>query len=384
MKRPATPGSGPGIATRLLLAQGLVVTCGALTAAGVAAIVGPPLFHHHLLMAGEKPNTPELRHIERAYTSANTIALGMAVLIALIAAIAVTWYLSRRLTRPVVQLAAVAERLSDGDYTARATPATAGPELASLTATFNHVAERLQHTEATRHRLLADLAHELRTPIATLEAYLDGLDDGITGWGQEPARVFRDQITRLHRLAEDLNDVSRAEEGELGLVLDRTRVQLVVQAAVESLRPRYAGKGVDLRSAIGDRPDAEVLVDFQRFAQALTNVLINALRHTPPGGRVTVQTIVDTRSIRIAVIDTGDGIPADQLPHIFERFYRGSLARERDSTGSGIGLTISRAIARAHHGALTADSGGEGAGACFTFTLPLAPGGLSAAHSKGA
>ncbi|MBB2892058.1 sensor histidine kinase [Flexivirga oryzae] len=370
MKWPATRGSGPGIATRLLLAQGLVVTCGAITAAGVAAIVGPPLFHHHLLMAGERPNTPELRHIERAYTSANTIALGMAVLIALIAAIAVTWYLSRRLTRPVVQLAAVAERISYGDYSARATPAAAGPELASLTGTFNQVAERLQHTESTRHRLLADLAHELRTPIATLEAYLDGLDDGVTGWGPEPARVFRDQITRLHRLAEDLNDVSRAEEGELGLDLERTPVQLVVQAAVESLRPRYVGKGVQLRSAISDRADAEVLVDFQRFAQALTNVLINALRHTPPGGGVTVQTTIDTGSIRIAVIDTGDGIPADQLPHIFERFYRGRLARDRDSTGSGIGLTISRVIARAHHGTLTADSDGPGAGARFTFTLP--------------
>lgn len=369
MKRPTTRGAGPGIATRLLLAQGLVVVCGALTAAGVAAIVGPPLFHHHLLMAGMKPNTPELTHIERAYTSANSIALGTAVLIALIAAIAVTWYLSRRLTRPVVRLAAAAERLFDGDYTARAQPSRAGPELASLTNTFNQVAERLQHIEATRHRLLTDLAHELRTPIATLEAYLDGLDDGITTWGPEPQRVFRDQTTRLHRLAEDLNDVSRAEEGELGLVLDRTPVQRVVHAAIESLRPKYAGKGVQLQvTACGST--AEAFLDPQRLGQALTNVLTNALRHTPSGGAVTVDTTTDTQSIRLTVTDTGDGIHADQLPHIFERFYRGNLARDRDRAGSGIGLTISRAIVHAHHGTLTVDSAGPGTGARFTFSLP--------------
>lgn len=373
MKRPTARGDGPGIATRLLLAQGLVVICGALTAAGVAAIVGPPLFHHHLLMAGEKPNTPELTHIERAYTSANAIALATAVLIALIAAIAVTWYLSRRLTRPVVRLAAVAERLSDGDYTVRATPAAAGPELASLTATFNQVAERLQHIEATRHRLLTDLAHELRNPIATIEAYLDGLDDGITEWGDEPARVLRDQTTRLHRLAEDLNDVSRAEEGELGVILERTTIRLVTQAAIESLRPKYAAEGVHLRCVPDGGSTAQAFLDPQRLGQALTNVLINALRHTPPGGVVTVETTTDAHSIRLTVTDTGDGIPAELLPHIFERFYRGNLARDRDRTGSGIGLTISRAIVHAHHGTLTADSHGPGHGTRFTFTLPRNP-----------
>lgn len=366
---------GPGVAIWLLLAQGIVVTAGALTAAGVAAVVGPPLFHHHLLMAGETAGTPQMAHIERAYTSANTIALGTAVLIALTAAIAITWYLARRLTRPIVQLAAAAERLSAGDYTARATVSTAGRELAALTATFNQVAERLQNTEATRRRLLADLAHELRTPIATIEAYLDGLDDGITQWGNEPARVLRDQTTRLHRLAQDLNDVSRAEEGGPDLTLEDSPVYPIVQAAVDSLRPSYAAHRVHLhlpRPGSGLQ-QARAPIDAQRLTQALSNVLTNALRHTPPGGDVTAGIELTSDTIRVTVTDSGDGIPADQLPHIFERFYRGDLARSHDHAGSGIGLTIARAIVHAHHGTLTALSDGPGHGTKFTFTLPRHP-----------
>lgn len=369
---PARPG--PGIATRLLLAQGLVVTAGAVTAAAVAAIVGPPLFHHHLLMAGEKPNTPEMTHIEQAYASANTIALGTAVLIAISAAITVTWYMTRRLTRPIVQLATAAEQLSDGDYTARVPPSGGGPELAALTATFNQVAERLQHTEATRRRLLADLGHELRTPIATIEAYLDGLDDGITEWGDTPALVLRDQATRLRRLAQDINDISRADEGGPDLALSVTSVRAVIQAAVDSLHPRYDAKDVHLRikKPASEVRDDKMSMDRQRLSQALSNVLTNALRHTAPGGHVTIDTALTSRAVQITITDSGDGITADQLPHIFERFYRGDLSRTRDQAGSGIGLTISRAIAHAHHGTLTASSDGPGHGARFTFTLPRA------------
>ncbi|GAB3580843.1 sensor histidine kinase [Calidifontibacter terrae] len=368
--RTAGRTAGPGIAVRLLLAQMAVVVAGGAAALIVAAVVGPPLFHRHLMEAGTMADSAQMMHVEQAYGSANTLTLGGAALVALVTASAITWYLSRRLTRPLVQLSAVGLRLSDGDYSARATPASAGPELARLTDTFNQVAGRLEHTEATRRRLLSDLAHELRTPIATIEAYLDGLDDGVTTWGEEAARVLRDQTARLHRLADDLGDVSRAEEARLEVVLEPLPVHTVVESAIGALRPDYAAKGVDLRAAYDGKDDRAPL-DPQRLAQALTNVLANALRHTPAGGSVEVAVDAGTDGeVRVTVTDTGDGIAPDQLDQIFERFYRGDSARSRDRGGSGIGLTISRAIVHAHRGTLVAHSDGPGTGARFVLTLP--------------
>ncbi len=358
-----------------MLAQGLVLLAGVLTAALVAALAGPPIFHSHLLEAGQAPDPAQLDHIEEAYVSASTIALGTALAIALTAAGFVTWYIARRMTRPLEQLAAVARRLSDGDYAARAPRFGAGPEISALTTTINDVAARLQTTEDTRRRLLADLAHELRTPLATIGAYLDGLDDGVTAWTPQTSRVLRDQAERLGRLAEDLAEVSRAEEGHLGLDLAPTRVSELVSASAQGVQAGYAAQGVQLRvlgpaDDGGDVAAAVVTVDRDRILQVLTNLLTNALRHTPAGATVTVGAAVTSRAVTITVTDPGEGISPEALPHVFERFYRADAARDRQSGGSGIGLTIARAIAVAHGGTLEAASGGPGLGATFTLTLP--------------
>ena len=360
------------LSTRLLLAQGLVLVASILTAALVAAIVGPSLFHRHLLESGHPPNTPELKHIEDAYQTASIISLGVALLIALTCALAVTWYLTTRLQRPLGDLTEAAEHMSAGQYSTRVRVGDAGPELNSLGEAFNAMAERLETVEETRRRLLSDLGHEMRTPVSTLGAYLDGLEDGVVAWGEEPAGVMRQQTERLRRLAEDIQDVSRAEEGRLDLKPEICSAIEVLRAAAQSSGAAFAEKNVDLRVAATD-PALTVSVDPERFAQVLANLLNNARRHTPAGGTVTLAATRAPDGVAFTVSDTGDGMAPDQIPHVFERFYRGDHARDRERQGSGIGLTISRAIVAAHGGTLTATSPGPGRGSLFTATVPLQP-----------
>lgn len=365
------PAHGRSIGTRMVLGQGIVLVACLLTAALVAAVVGPGLFHQHMIEAGHSPNSPEIAHIEAAYTSANVVSLGVALGVALLGAAVVTWYLTRRLTAPLTELTRAAGRLSHGDYTIRVPSAGAGPELDTLGATFNDMAARLQTTEDTRRRMLSDLAHEMRTPLSTIGAYLDGLEDGVAVWETQAARVLRDQTDRLVRLAEDITDVSRAEERQLDLRPAPSSLNDLAWAATQIARTAYTAKGVNLVIDTGRTDGVEVSADRQRIGQVLANLLTNALRHTPAGGTVTVATGRDAdRAGLITVADNGEGIAADQLPHIFERFYRGDAARNRDASGSGIGLTIARAIAIAHHGSLTASSEGADQGTQMTLTLP--------------
>lgn len=359
------------LATRLLLAQAVVLVASILTAALVAAIVGPSLFHQHLIEAGHAPNSPELKHIEEAYQTASVISLGVALFIALTCALAVTWYLTTRLQRPLGDLTDAADQMSAGRFDTRVHLDNAGPELGSLAAAFNAMAERLQSVEDTRRRLLSDLAHEMRTPIATVGAHLDGLEDGVIAWDDTTAEVLRHQNERLRRLAEDIGDVSRAEEGRLDLQRETVPVAELVSAAVNAVVASYAEKGVVLR-AVPPGPDVVVSVDPERFAQVLGNLLANARRHTPPGGTVEVAAVRVGADVEITVRDTGDGIPSDQLVHVFERFFRGDHARDRDNGGSGIGLTISKAIVEAHGGTLTAASSGPGQGSTFTAVVRAA------------
>lgn len=358
-----------GLGTRLVLAQSIVLIGAILTAGLIAAVVGPPLFHEHMLRAGLNPGSAQLRHVEEAQRIANLISLGIAIAIAAILAIAVSWYLTRRLQRPLHELTQAAAAVSSGDYGARVPPNRATPEFDRLADAFNSMADQLASTEDTRRRLLSDLAHELRTPVATLAAYLEGIEDGVTPWDAASQRTLSDQVDRLRRLADDLSAVSRAEEDQLGLQLAPVSVAELTIAATVAQHDAFAAKGVQLTS-VGEG-DPIVEGDRQRLLQVLTNLLDNALRHTPDGGSTTVTWQASREGgARIEVTDTGEGIAADQLPHVFERFYRGDGARTREQQGSGIGLTISQAIIRAHGGSLAAASPGPGRGSTFTLTLP--------------
>ena len=358
------------ISTRLLLAQMLVLTAAIATAAVIATLVGPPLFHEHMLKADHTPDPSERMHVEEAYRTANAISLSLAVLTALALALIVSWYLTRRFQKPLTDLTHAAKEVSGGTYNTRVAAAGAGPELETLATAFNTMAAKLAHTEDTRRRLLSDLAHELRTPIATLSAHLEGLDDGIRAWDDATRTILTSQVARLARLAEDIDAVSRAEEGRLDLNIIATPVAEIVEAAFHSHHQAYKANGITLELKPGTA--VVIRVDRERIMQVLTNLLGNAQRHTPPGGRVTLAWETEDDHLAITVTDTGDGIPAEQLPHVFERFYRGDTARDREQQGSGIGLTISRAIAEEHGGTLTAASSGPGTGSAFVLTVPAA------------
>ncbi|MCI9886912.1 HAMP domain-containing histidine kinase [Micrococcales bacterium 31B] len=354
--------------TRLWLAQAAIVAVGSLVAALVAALVGPPLFHDHLLQAGLTLDATGLHHVERAYADAGVVALAAGFVIALAAGFGVSWYFARRLTRPLHELDLVAGRLAQGDYSARMASTALSSELQRVTDAVNGMAERLGATEATRRRLLTDLAHEMRTPLATLSAYLDGLDEGLIGWDAQSARVLREHTVRLVRLSDDMGEASRAEEDRLDLDLRPVDARALADEACAAMRAAYVAKGVRLSV---DGASVTLRADAQRLGQVLGNLLSNALRHTPAGGRVSVRVRDLGSRAEIEVRDTGEGIAAEHLPHVFERFYRGDSARDRDHGGSGIGLTIARGIVRSSGGDLTVRSDGLECGATLILSLPV-------------
>ncbi|WP_068397224.1 sensor histidine kinase [Kribbia dieselivorans] len=357
-----------GLTSRLLTGQAIVLLAGALTTGLLATLLGPPIFHGHLIAAGQAENSPELRHIELAYRDASVLALGVGLIISIVAAGAVTWFLTGRLRRPLTALTDAATELSRGHYDTQVPTGGSGTELDTLAATFNDLAQRLADVEGTRRRLLSDLAHELRTPIATLTAYHEAMFDGVTD-AQQAHAVLSEQTARLTRLADDITEVSRAEEGVIDLELRHHDVVDVLTSSADGLRDRFSAKSVRLVVDEAGAAGLVVCADRERLGQVLANLLTNALRHTPPGGQVTLSAAEHGAEVAITVTDTGEGISAEQLPHIFERFYRGDEARDRDRSGSGIGLTISRAIVDAHGGALSAHSDGPGLGSRFTVYL---------------
>lgn len=364
--------TAPRLASRLMWAQVLVVAIGAVTPVIAAGIVAPRLFHMHLAEAGVA-DTGVLAHAETAFESALAIAVGLGVVMSLLAAGIVSWFLVRRISAPIESLAASAQAVAAGDYEIAPDPHNFSRELQQLTDSFGSMAQRLARSDATRAKMLADLAHEVRTPLATLQAYIDGLEDGILDRDDATWSTMRVQVDRLRRLADDIREVAAAEEHTLGLELQRMDAGALVRSAVEAATPRYRAKGV----AISLDPEAApfwVLGDEMRLHQVLANLLDNALRHTPVDGGVRVGVTRAGDRVEITIADSGEGIPPEQLDTVFRRFHRVDPSRgSTDGSGSGLGLTIARAIVIDHGGTISAASAGLGTGATFTVRLPLAP-----------
>ena len=360
-----------GFAPRLLVAQALVLLAGAATSWLVASVVGPGIFHQHLVEAGVGHSDTETRHVEEAFVSALVISLGVALSASVLLALGVTAFFTRRLQRSTAAVATTASRITSGSYGSVVPSPGLGAEFDQLASTINDLSRRLGDVESTRRRLLSDLAHEMRTPVTSIEAHLEAVEDGVRDLDRDTLDVLRGSTARLQRLAEDLSAVARAEEGELDLRPVRTDARTLVHAAVAASHGAYAARHVDLSTDV-DTP-VDLMVDPDRLAQVIGNLLDNALQHTPDGGHVRVG-LGGRREgwVELTVTDDGEGIAADHLPHVFERFYRADPARSRTRGGSGIGLTISRALVEAHGGTLTAASPGPGGGATFTVRLPTA------------
>jgi two-component system, OmpR family, sensor histidine kinase BaeS len=361
----------------------LVIGVGVLTLAGVALLLGPPIFRHHVHEAVGEVTEDMSLHLDEAFSTTLLLAVAVGVTAAALAALIVSWLLSSRIAQPVEQLSSTAARIAVGHLDARAPLPAVDDELGDLATTFNDMAAALEHTEQRRQRLLRDVAHELRTPLATIEGYLEGLEDGVVDPGPATWETLRDASNRLQRLVDDLALVSRAEEGMLELEAAPIDLAGLVERAARAGATAVTRARLTLRTKVAeDLPP--ILGDDARLRQVLGNLFDNAIRHTPPGGTVTLRADRADRAVVVEVADTGPGIPVADLPHVFERFYRSDPARSGHA-GSGIGLTISRAIVHAHGGELTARNL-EGGGASLTLVLPAAdrrPGMRAAADDAG-
>jgi len=277
--------------------------------------------------------------------------------------------MSRRLIAPLEKLVAGTQAIGERDLSYRV-PMQGSQEIRTLAESFNNMAAALQTAEAQRQNLLADVAHELRTPLTVLQGNLRAiLDDVYTLDKAEVARLY-DQTRHLISLVNDLHELAQAEARQLPLLLQPTNVSQLVQTSADIIEPVAEIEGIILQVAV---PPAPVIVqaDRARLTQVLQNLLTNALRHTSEGGRINLQVkTVDSEAV-VTVQDNGDGIAAEHLAHVFDRFYRADRARDRDSGGAGLGLAIVRALVEAHGGWVEASSPGIGRGSTFLLHLPL-------------
>jgi histidine kinase len=246
-------------------------------------------------------------------------------------------------------------------------------ELGTLANNFNAMAETLERTEERRQQLIADVAHELRTPLSTIKSYMEGLIDQVLPAEPATYELVDQEANRLTRLVQDLQDLSRAEASQLELRFQAAEVRELVEAAVARLEPQYQGKGVLLDTSLAERLP-NVWVDRDRIIQVFLNLLGNALQYTPAGGRVLLEASRRGGNVQFSVNDTGIGISAEHLPHVFDRFYRADRSRSRAGGGSGLGLTIAHHVVEAHGGRIWAESAGPDQGARFFIALPVYPG----------
>lgn len=280
----------------------------------------------------------------------------------------VAWWLVRRLMRPLDQLTEASRSIAVGDLAARV-PEPPDQELHRLAQSFNRMAASLEHAEVLRRALVEDVAHELRTPLTSLRGYTEALADGVVAPTGEMLRIVHEEIERLTRLVEELDQLARGEPGDRAL--HRTSIDLtaIVRSTLELASPELAGRGIEVRIEDGEALPA-IWADADAIGQVVSNLIQNAERYTDPGGRITVYLRGEGDRLRCAIENTGAEIPPDQLDLIWERLHRVDPSRARASGGSGIGLAIVRQIVRAHGGDVGASSG-HGRTEVW-FSLPIA------------
>lgn len=297
-------------------------------------------------------------------------ALIIAVIAASIVALAVSYVFSRNILAPVQVMKNASQRIAEGHYDERV-EISGKDELHQLAGSFNKMAEQLEQVETMRRRLIGDVAHELRTPLTAIKGSAEGLIDGVLPASAETYSQIHAEAERLSRLVDDLQELSRVESRAVQLNIHPTDSTALIQTVTKRLRHQFDEKRVTLTLNLPHDPIL-VLADEDRIIQVLTNLLGNALQYTPPGGEATVSIERGKTEARISVGDTGYGIAAEHLAHIFDRFYRVDKSRSRAHGGSGIGLTIANHLVEAHGGKIWAESAGENKGSVFVFTLPLA------------
>lgn len=372
------------LGAKLFLSYLMIILVWVIALETATQFVVPSVFSGHLqamrsAMTGQMMGgfTAELESdLFISFRRAVTQAVGIAAVSAALVAVIASLLISRRVVAPVRQMMLASQRIAEGRYAERvAVPGNVAggslDELGELALHFNQMAARLEQTESLRRQLIADVTHELRTPLTTIKGSMEALMDGVLPADEETyLKVYR-EADRLQRLVNDLQELSRVEAGTYELNRRPTPAAKLVETVVEQLKRQYEEKEVLLETAVEPSIPA-VYADEDRIGQVLLNLAGNALQHTPSGGRVVISASALGGEVKFAVTDSGEGIAAEHLPHVFTRFYRVDKSRSRAAGGSGIGLTIARHLVEAHGGLIRAESAGLGRGAIFSFTLPVA------------
>ncbi len=315
---------------------------------------------------------PDLTHAatpERQFITRVRSALLFSALVALTVAVVLGILLFRSIVAPLNLLTRASQAIAAGDLSVRAT-VRGNHEIAQLADAFNRMAESLERAERARRNQTADIAHELRTPLTVLQGTLEAMADGVYPLDRENVQLALSQVRTLARMVEDLRLLALSDAGELHLYTRPLDLRAFLCRQLEGYRSKAREKGITLRLEV---PDAlpPVQADRDRLSQIVGNLMSNALRYVHRGGEVVIRAQAAGDEVRVAVADDGPGIPAEELPHLFERFWRGDKARRRATGGSGLGLTIAKSLVEAHGGRIWVESE-EGKGTTFTFTLPIA------------
>ena len=307
--------------------------------------------------------------LNQAFRDALNDSLVWGGVAAVAAAIILSLIISRRITSPIHDMAAISGRIAEGDYSRRV-EVKSHDEIGSLGESFNRMAESLEEAQRLRRELMANIAHELRTPLTSISGYMEGLADGVVPASEETYQLVHREAARLSRLVDDLQRLSRAESGKEKLDLIKVPVAAFLERVVRRLAPQFQEKGVELKLVL-DQEIPAMFADEDKLDQVLINLLDNALRYTDTGGGVDLVAQEQDNQVAITVADNGIGISAEDLPHIFERFYRADKSRSRERGGTGIGLTIAKRYTEALGGSIRVESE-PGKGTRFTVNIPAA------------
>ncbi|HLJ61942.1 MAG TPA: ATP-binding protein [bacterium] len=346
---------------RLLGAQLLVIAIAVVVSGAMIANLATQSFMQIMVRYHIDPTVDErqfLATLDHVLLTSSLAAAAVAMLLG--------WVLVRRVVRPIGEMMVLSERIAEGDYARRIT-AQGSDEIARLAESLNRMAAALQRVEALRRELVANIAHELRTPLSTLQGYLEALRDGITPADPATLASLHEEALRLVRLVHALHQLSQFDARISRVRQVPLDVTVLARSVVATYRPEFDRQSLAVREDY-DPACPQVHADPDLVGQALRALLDNALRYAPGGAEIVVRTSRVEETVRVAVENTGSEIPADDLPHIFERFYRGEKSRSRETGGAGIGLALVLEIARTHGG----DAGATSSGGTTTvwFSLP--------------
>jgi histidine kinase len=366
---------------KLFISLLIIISVFALVLIAAVEYVMPKAFDNHLLFMsslikgeGEVLAEHDL-NLYKNFRLAIYESLTFAIPVSLLSALGISLFFSREFVKPIKELSRVSRKISEGNYSQRILvpkelTISEMDELKQLAINFNQMASKLEYTENIRRKLIGDVSHELRTPISLIKGLMEGLIDGVVPLTNKTFYQVQIEADRLNKLVNDLQELSIMESGVYEIKKEEYDINQVINLVISNLSPQFSNKNIQVTTN-SQNSKITAYFDIDRIKQVLTNILANAYQYTAEGGKVVVTSAVVKDHIEVAIRDNGRGLSAENLPHIFTRFFRVDKSRSRNSGGSGIGLTITRQLVEAHGGKIWATSQGENKGTTVTFTLPL-------------